>query len=248
MALKLVSLNVERHKHLDLVERFFSRLRPDVICLQEVFQHDLERLSEAADAAFCTFEPMGRLPQEPPPGIMGIAILSRAPLRNTQAHYYAGAPRVLKDAIIGNSQTFNNLSKIVLQADIDKDGTVFRVATTHFTWTPDGNPDKFQRVHIVKLLAFLEEIGDFVLCGDFNAPRGGEIFGVLASKYKDNIPPQYKTSLDISLHREGKTKPEELVDKMVDGLFSTPAYIVSDVELISGVSDHCAIVANVSKA
>ena len=207
MSLKLVSLNIERHKHLDLVGRFFSQLRPDVVCLQEVFQHDLERLSAAAETAFCAFEPMGRLPQEPQPGIMGIAILSRSPIKNTQAHYYAGQPGVIEDAIIGVPQTFSNISKILLRADIDHDGTVFRIGTTHFTWTPDGNPDAFQRAHIVKLLAFLEEIGDFVLCGDFNAPRGGEIFGMLSSKYKDNIPLHYKTSLDISLHRQGKTKP-----------------------------------------
>jgi hypothetical protein len=36
--------------------------------------------------------------------------------------------------------------------------------------------------------------------------------------------------------------------KMVDGLFSTPGYLVSDVELHSGVSDHMAITANVAKA
>ena len=81
----------------------------------------------------------------------------------------------------------------------------------------------------------------FVLTGDFNAPRGGEIFAELASRYKDNIPNHYQSSLDPDLHRVKNLK------LMVDGLFSTPDYNLGEVRLINGVSDHLAVAAKVSK-
>jgi endonuclease/exonuclease/phosphatase family metal-dependent hydrolase len=93
------------------------------------------------------------------------------------------------------------------------------------------------------LLALLAKTPELILCGDFNAPRGGEIFKMLADKYKDNIPPEYDSSLDTELHRIGKIKK-----LMVDGLFTTSAYIVSDVKLSEGVSDHKAVTAIISLA
>jgi hypothetical protein len=97
-------------------------------------------------------------------------------------------------------------------------------------------------------MQILGTMGEFVLGGDFNAPRGGEMFSVLSSAYTDNIPLQYKTSLDLTLHRAARERGPQLGDKMVDGLFSTPAYSVSDVRLVDGVSDHMAVVATISKS
>jgi endonuclease/exonuclease/phosphatase family metal-dependent hydrolase len=101
-------------------------------------------------------------------------------------------------------------------------------------------------------LGILETQGEFVLTGDFNAPRmhkgnPGEIFSAIASRYTDNIPVHYETSIDASLHRNGKTRPLDFVDKMVDGLFTTPVYTAHDVGLHFGVSDHAAVSAIISK-
>lgn len=92
-----------------------------------------------------------------------------------------------------------------------------------------------------KLLETLGSFPELILAGDFNAPRGGEVFGTIAARYKDNIPPEYKTSIDGGLHRAGK------LEYMVDGLFTTPQYIASKVRLIDGVSDHMAIVAEINR-
>ena len=67
------------------------------------------------------------------------------------------------------------------------------------------------------------------------------MFARIAKKYKDNIPPHYVTSLDRKLHRAGH------LELMVDGLFSTSEYLLDHVELRSGVSDHCAIIAELSR-
>ncbi len=90
-------------------------------------------------------------------------------------------------------------------------------------------------------MGLLDAEEGFVLCGDFNAPRGGEIFSELAARYRDNIPAQYTTSIDASLHRAGD------LQLMVDGIFTTPEYQASSVLLHSGVSDHYAVTADITK-
>ena len=115
----------------------------------------------------------------------------------------------------------------------------FTIGTTHFPWTPDGSASDHQRQACDQLLAVLGH-RELLLCGDFNAPRGGEIFTRLAIHWHDNIPANYTTSIDPKLHSAG---PLQL---MVDGVFSTPCYQIRDVVLHQGVSDHCAITAKVS--
>ncbi len=237
----LVSLNIERYKHLDTVRDFLAARTPEVACLQEVFEHDVERFARILGSASYAFEPMGRRPDEPPPGIMGIAIFSRYPIRHSESHYYVGQAGTLRDSSMEDVSSYNRVNRMTLVVDIEKDASVFRIATTHFTWTPDGEPDAAQRQDIKGLLSGIEDMGELVLCGDFNAPRGGEIFAALSSRYKDNVPDHYISSLDQELHR---VKGLEL---MVDGIFSTPQYTVSDVKMVSGVSDHQALVAAVSK-
>jgi len=245
-SLKLISLNIERSKHLDVVLPFLKEQQADVVCLQEVMERDLSTLADAA-GTLAQFVPMTLHSQEMPPGMMGVGIFSRLPVRASDVRYYGGDPAHLPELDQRDMTTWNNKNFPLASCEIIKNDTVFKVATTHFRWTPDGEPDDDQRQGIVRLLGLLATTGEFVLTGDFNAPRGGEIFSMLAGKYTDNVPPKYVTSLDIQLHRAGKTKPHELATKMVDGIFSTPTYVISDVELISGVSDHCAIVAAVSK-
>jgi hypothetical protein len=68
-----------------------------------------------------------------------------------------------------------------------------------------------------------------------NFPLGGELFAILARHLKDKIPAHYATSIDPNLHGAGP------LQMMTDAMFSTPRYAVWDVELHSGVSDHCAV-------
>jgi len=240
-SLSLVSINIEKSEHLDLVESFLRTRTPDIFCVQELCRGDVLRIAETFHDTPHIFLPMYRIFEEGISKEIGVGIFSRLPIRESFKHYYHGNEDI-KDVDRTSAQTRSETQSYgVASCTVEKEGTSFTICTTHFTWTPDGKSDDFQRADVRGLIEVLSSVGEFVLCGDFNAPRGGEIFTAIATKYKDNIPATYTTSIDGSLHRAG-TLPY-----MVDGLFSTPGYQVSHVELIPGVSDHCAIVATVSK-
>ena len=90
-----------------------------------------------------------------------------------------------------------------------------------------------------KLLIRLKQIEPFILCGDFNAPRGKAIFQKLVKTYTDNIPKKISSTIDPVLHREGN------LDFVVDGLFTTSHFHVKNIRIIEGLSDHKGIYATI---
>ena len=243
-SLKLISLNIERSKHLDRIVPFLHAEHPDVVCLQEVCERDIPRLEETVGTCHA-FAPICMHPADPPEEgfvVIGTGIFSRLTARRANVSYYRGNET---HARAHRRPVMDDVNLVV--CDFEMGGGVFRIGTTHFTWAPDGNVSDRQRHDMPKLLGILDTLGGFVLTGDFNAPRlhdghQGEIFGVLAARFEDNIPAEYTTSIDGTLHRAGP------LPYMIDGLFSTPEYAVSNVRLVDGVRDHMAVVATVSKS
>lgn len=233
----LISLNIEKDKHLNRVRNFFNDQGPDVICLQEVFERDFETLKRELNMEG-VFAPMAHTGDAG--FILGVAIFSRFKIISKEVLYYAGDEKNIP--VHDESNNPKSYNRAVLMASIGlENGEIFNIGTTHFTWTYNGEADEFQREDVSRMLSLLDNKKSFILCGDFNAPRGKEIFSIIASKYKDNIPPEYESSIDPDLHRKKDLR------LMVDGLFSTPDYKAEDVKLVSGVSDHCAMTANISK-
>lgn len=238
-SLKLVSLNIEKRRNLDRVIPFLKGERPDVLCIQELCEPDVE-LFKAELRMEGAFAPMAQcaVPEEnPEPLPWGLGLFSANLLRNTaQVHYY-GVPCTLLPR--RSQYDTARINRLLLYATIGKEEGAFTVGTTHFTRTPDGNVDEEQRRDLAAFLKILEGIPEIIFCGDFNAPRGGEIFTRIARVYRDCIPPRYTTSLDPRLHRAGA------LPFMVDGLFSTPRYGTRNTRLACGVSDHCAVVSRI---
>lgn len=242
VSLSLVSVNVERSRHIARVLPFLKERAADVVCLQELCERDIPQFAEVLGDAY-VFAPLELHPavheeDRGIPPIEGVALFTRLPIVNRTVTYYVGSEEGARTK--PPHRVADDLPLIV--CDIEKDGVVFRIGTLHFTWTPDGQINDMQREHFQKLLPVLEAAGELAFCGDLNAPRGREMFSEFAKRYKDNIPEKYTTSIDGSLHRAGQ------LPHMVDGLFTTPAYSASDVELVPGVSDHHAIVATVHRA
>lgn len=245
MSLKLISLNIERDRHLNRVIPFLQSARPDVLCLQEVCQKDVPLFQKLMGGQY-RFSRARRDSESEGGNINGEAIFSRLPVRDWFYARYAGPEEdTVFDTSSQETRTHTAI-RAVTGCEIKHGTSVYRIATTHFTWTPHGEPDNYQRQDVRRMLDAIMPLGELILCGDFNAPRGGEIFSFINDHYHDAIPLHYKTSIDIGLHREGKNKPEELSDKMVDGLFMTHGYKASGVRLESGVSDHMAIIAKIN--
>lgn len=236
----LISLNVERSKHLDRFVPFLSRMRPDVACLQELVADDLPAIQSATGLSHAHFVPMAIHPSD---GLsFGVGILARQPFVATETVTYAG----VGDGTMAFDRTtpesrLQSCRYVAACAHLSFDGNEMQIATTHFPWTPDGGPRPFQSDAVRSLIDGFHD-RSVILTGDFNAPRGGPIFAELAAVWRDWVPAEVTTSLDPHLHRAG---PLEL---MVDGLFATPDYRISDVRLHTAVSDHQAISAHVGRA
>jgi endonuclease/exonuclease/phosphatase family metal-dependent hydrolase len=238
--ISLACVNIEMSEHLDEVCEFLSRRKPEVVCIQELCEPDIERLAAALDDAAYVFAPMTR--RTDASIVMGIAVFSRLAITQKFILPYRGSPEIVPHFDATNAATKNKTQNhLIVACDVEKGGALLRIGTTHFTWTPDGHPDDVQRRDLKVLLNQLDTLNEFVICGDFNFPRGGELFAIMSDRFKDNIPTRYTTSIDPNLHRAGA------LELMVDGLFSTPDYVVSDVKLHSGVSDHCAITCVISR-
>ncbi len=239
--LKVVSLNVEGNRHVERVFSFLEESNADVICLQEVFETEFQLLGRILQM-HGMFAPVASIDEEyknisGTPGIEGVGLLTRLPFRNLSEHYYLGAHHPIPSFVLGDMTSVN---RVLVTATVTKDDADYTVGTTHFTWTPNGETNDDQRRDIGLLFKVLDKIPEIILIGDLNAPRGGETWAAFAARYKDNIPIKYKSSLDSNISKFG-----DKVKVMVDGFFTTPEYLVKNVELIPGISDHCAITGNV---
>lgn len=237
MKMKLVSVNIEGSKHLDTVGDFLVREHPDIVCLQEVRGEDISQLvgDSYPHHEFAPNDVLGNIAGLEGKDPTGVAILSRMPLSNTQKIYLGSGPR---DDIVPPKA--GSHPPVLLKTQVGK----IILATIHFTWTPDGRVSDEQRRDLNKLLTSLEG-AEMVLCGDFNISRGNELYAALTQRYKDNIPQQIVTTVDPKLHYANREK-EGALQTVVDYVFSTPKYIVSEVRVVSGVSDHYGIVFNLN--
>lgn len=237
--LKLLQLNIEGSKHIELVTPFLIAQQPDAVCLQELNEPNIAHF-EAVLGMRCFYAPMN---VEPEGVVHGVGIFSKN-ASNMRAVRYAGYMR--EDNVMADYTTretsYYTKSFVLASVDIEKDGELFHIANTHLPATHRAEITSYQREAMQGLVELLKKEGEFVLAGDFNALRGQEIFGMLAAQYKDNIPPEITTSIDGTIHRAGQ------LPYMVDGIFSTPGYRVFNVQGHTGISDHWGFTAEISKA
>lgn len=244
--LRIASINIERSKHLPRVEKFLKWYQPDVLCLQELCARDIPYFEDFLGNRL-VYAPMCRHAAEVEMETIGIAIGAWSNMSDESAAYYHGSPDNIQDIrfityengyrCADNESVANVLLSVTCQG--------FRIATTHLNVTIKGEAAPYQLASAGKLVKIAEtesqKTGGLLIAGDFNAPRGNATFDLIASRFTDGIPAHYTTSLDPSLHKAGP------VPFMVDGLFHTPNYTITDATLHNGVSDHCAVTATVSR-
>jgi endonuclease/exonuclease/phosphatase family metal-dependent hydrolase len=223
MTLSLASLNIHQFLHREETLRALKATDADVFCLQEVPISAIAQLEHALGAT-AVFVPMGNFPEVSEE--VGIALLiRRGVLSQSDAYRYHETNKI-------PPLSFADCDRILQYATIEKDGVVYTIGHTHFVWTSQGEPNEMQYMAMEQLLKYTDTFPDMVLCGDFNAPRGKAVWGMLAKAFTDNIPLDETTTLDQALHRAAP------LHYVVDGMFTRGRFSTQDVLVISGASDH----------
>ena len=237
MALKLLTLNIENSRHLERVRATIDEHSPDILCLQEVIESDCAYLASSAGYTV-KYALSGHLQTKlGPERNWGVAVLSRVPVIRQKLSYYADdlRMRLLREP--------NDPRRVLVVTELEHLGQQYRIITTHFTWTPNATIDDEQRADFVRVKSLLSEYPDYVLCGDFNAPRGREMFGKFVDELHliDHLPAHVQSTLDPQFHRAGDLR------LVVDTIFSTSHYQISNVRVLDGISDHKGILALVER-
>jgi endonuclease/exonuclease/phosphatase family metal-dependent hydrolase len=132
MSIKLLTLNIEGDRHLDRVEAVIAEYLPDVVCLQEVLEANCARLASVG-RYHMKFSLSAHLANRSgAERNWGVAVLSRLPVRSQSERYYVDDPRIRV------AREPNDPRRVVVMTELEHQGRWYRIATTHFTWSVDG--------------------------------------------------------------------------------------------------------------
>lgn len=270
--MKVISVNIEGHTHLkDRILPFLKKEQPNVVCMQEVFEVDLELIASALGMSY-HFAPMAlvesvSIHQKDALGSWGVALFvdDVSQLDHTgfqQAYYVQSAVKEGKSLpIFFDEEDPNSMHRVVVSAQFAAgsehaetlyDGHRCAVATTHFTWSPKGSFTEEQQQAYESLQAVLQQYPAHLLCGDFNSPREWASDNQHEEKqYAQNVFGKLATSEyvdtiphSISTTIDGQFHKAGNLELMVDGLFvQKKLRLPNAVRIVDGVSDHKAVVA-----
>lgn len=240
MSIKIMSLNCEGSKHIDRWLPFAHAQEVDVLCVQEVFEQDIPRISQTLGISDVHFAPMSIVSQEndykiPLNGSWGVALFSKCAHGAVKEQYYA------KSRTVGVFTEPNSVSRVLLSATFEKEGQEFTVGTTHFTWSSKGQDTAEQHKDFVALKSLLGLEPNMILCGDFNSPRGGVMYDKFLEVFADGLPAEVTTTIDPNLHYAGA------LQLAVDSFFYSSHYQPESVSVHSGLSDHQGLVGEFSR-
>lgn len=240
--MKLVSLNLEGKRHYDTALPFIEREDADIVALMETDEALQSWLQELG--YHTTFAPLIIRDRDNEQYKEGIVCASKIK-HDAEIFYYRKPQEEIVVQVKGKNP--ETTSQPVIFAEIGDTA----LAVTHFTWTPSGEtPCEHQKASAETLLSYLKTKPAHILCGDMNIPRlHNELYEKFIEQYNDEVPLTYFSSLDLQVHR-GRKDPEliKLFERfMVDYIFTQPPYKAEDVRLEFGVSDHAAVIGNISK-
>ena len=242
--MKLLQCNIQGRKHIDKITLLLELHNPDVVCFQEADEKILKIL--AIKGYETRFLPI--IKRQGAEGLIDEGVLLAAKdLKNVKEHYYYLPTNgiTLQNYALHRETTAHGY----ISADCVVEGKIYRIVSTHFTWTARGNIASLEQIQDMQSLMFeLDTELPHILCGDFNIPRGfNPLYNDLVARYTDAIPAHYTSSLDKTFHRMGNvaSRSHLFTHFMVDYIFTQTPYRAENVELIFGVSDHAAVVANI---
>ena len=248
---KLITINIEGDRHLEKVKAFLASESADIVCVQEIFDDRVSELSQTTYHA--TFVPSclhNYYVEGDPARPSGTAILSKVPFYSVQNETLYAPTDALVQQRHDTHEDIRMTTRTMLQLATLDDEARTTIGNIHFTWSPHGTATETQRVDVETLIEVTRALPHFVLCGDFNIPRGNVRYDELTAHLTDHVPSQYAGSLDMSVHksRHDPVEFKKVSGYMVDYIFSKPnTYTISEVTQHCGVSDHCAFSATLER-
>lgn len=220
MKIRFLHLNIEGRKHTDRIFAFLRNHEFDILCMQEVFLDTAVLISKnfGFEYVFVNLELKDSNESK------GNAIFSK--------NGFVSKKEVLTIDFPKDCGWAYKTDKLLV-VSIEKDKTLFNIATAHLPVNYPGNEiSAIQLETFDRLKDELVKFDELFLTGDFNSPRGTIIFDSLANHFTDNVPKDEVSTLDPVLHRAG------FLHYVVDGVFTTKGYRVTDVVVNTGLSDH----------
>lgn len=227
----VLTINIERKKHLNRLIPFLTKERPDIICLQEIYQDDFLEIKGKLgfNGAYAN-----RVEYYGVPGFEGMAVLTKFKINSYQLIPYDQFTHLIPEFV---GRLVNRPATALMALELEINNQNYMLGNTHFTWSAGGEVTNEQRTNMQALLKIVEQFPDLILCGDFNTPRGKELYDALAARLQDNVPQHITSTIDGQYHRAGQ------LELVVDGLFTSPQYQVEETKVVCGLSDHCGILA-----
>ena len=240
--IKIISLNIEIGRHFNKHRDFFKSEKADIVCFQEILKGDIEKYKKLLDLKYSCFAPMSQNVINNKTQMHGISILSKYKITSLEIYDVFSLQKEKNcDKLITSKYLLKKHYHMIFLSLIVGNKT-YNIATTHAPVTCRGDYiTDFQRTFFKNLKSILKNKKSFILTGDFNSGRNYELFDDLSILYTDNIPKKYNTSIDNKIHRKGYNN----IQFVVDGFFTTKDIVVKKIKYQDGVSDHCAVVAEV---
>lgn len=186
MKLKIVSYNIWAGKHYKEVLHFLRQERADVMCLQEVGRNNpyhpelvavdiLEELRKAFPEYAVVYAPIGQRINNGVEQSWGNVILSKHKIRSSKLHYFFQQPDWI--------QEHDKQARNALETQIEVDGSILTVFTTHLTYAHEFVSSPRQLIETKKLINAVGNKKLTVLAGDINAHLDTEVMRLLQKKF-----------------------------------------------------------------
>ena len=230
--MKLATLNVGGYEFHQRVIPWLCQIRADIVCLQEVMETRLDEIAAVTglQAIFIAqaFVNSDRFGVGGPSG-WGLAILARN-FVSTEKLHYSGCEELI-------AFRDDRHARFLLTAAVKIGDEIVRVSNIH---APHGiGPATEEQLEAADLLGRRLCGGKQILCGDFNAPRGGEVMRRYTRHLQSNVPAGCTTTIDGDLHRSGH------LGIVCDDILSGTEIDVRNVNVHYGISDHAGITATI---
>lgn len=210
MVMKIITLNTwgtsgPYEKRWSLLLNELNKLKPDILCLQEVFNVSLMEKIRNEFGLIFTHSPES-----------GLAIASRFPIRSCRAFIYKARSPI------------EDYNRGALLNILEIDSEPLLIATTHLSWKPEDTKTRYVQVNELLHLIQNEKLPT-ILSGDFNdVPESKPLEKIVNSGFADIFKLNRPTEIGMTWDNQNPFMKEHSVtlpDRRIDFLFADQSFL-----------------------